>query len=658
MENVVKRQLGYVAAVVMFGVPFALWGFDDLFVLADGMLALGTALALMGMDRGLRVARVAAWCDAVGIGHAMRFVSGVIVLLAVAGRQWLQVGGYEWVAATAVSHPDIRLRYAVVTNLAYLFGWGMLLASAWPRVGVRAWYRAHRRDIQLVAVMCGFALGIRLLWLNDYPNIINGDEGLIGWWARGMLRDFGPLEYTLSAMDGVGTFYLTVLRGLIWLFGSEVWVLRFLPALAGSASIATVFLLTRSLYGTRIAVYTALALLTTHTHLHFSRQVAVSYIYAAVFLPLLLWGVWQMVTTRRARPAIVAAAAVSFHANFYVDAWAWLVLSGLILAAWLLVQRAWVWEARQAIAVYAITALCGFGPQLVWAAHMPSGFFSRLAVDGSFTTGYVQREAALLQTTVVSYVLFLYDMALQALYATPFIDFYHADVPILDPVSVGLALIGAVLLHNRLHTPRSIMLLGWFWGGVTALAVFTLPISTYHYRLFVIVPVLAIAMALGADAVYRVLTKFTTGRIAHGVLGVVFAVVAYTNTDIYVQRLALDCRYGGDHMTQRAGAAARFLKEKNVTNGTVIIVGLLEDMHAGTWKSFEYLNETLQFENAFPGEATPRRSAPGSDVYFLYIPERFGERARVEAGFPQVAPVETITMCGEVFGYLTHTRAP
>jgi hypothetical protein len=125
-----------------------------------------------------------------------------------------------------------------------------------------------------------------------------------------------------------------------------------------------------------------------------------------------------------------------------------------------------------------------------------------------------------------------------------------------------------------------------------------------------------------------------------------------------VNRLALVCRYGVDPQTQRAGAAARFLAEKPVRDTEVIIVGQLNDVHAGTWKSFEYLNESIQFSNAWPDEQYDFVPLRGRDVYLLYIPERFPEREYIEQGLAPIGDYETITMCGELYGYLTHVRVP
>jgi hypothetical protein len=349
---------------------------------------------------------------------------------------------------------------------------------------------------------------------------------------------------------------------------------------------------------------------------------------------------------------------LTMHANFYVDAWAWAVLCGLILLSWLIVERQTVIPALPSIGLFVGLALLGFMPQLIWAAVLPEEFFSRLTTDGSFVSGWVYREAALNDTSVVLFVVYLYQMAFEAILTSPFIDFYHANVPILDVITAVLFFIGMAIVHNRIHTRRSMLVLGWFWGGMTALAVYTQPISSYHYRLFVIVPVLMLLAAIGLSWIWDKLLNVVPRRYALGSVAVVLGAIIAINSEVYVNRLALVCRYGVDPQTQRAGAAARFLAEKPVRDTEVIIVGQLNDVHAGTWKSFEYLNESIQFSNAWPDEQYDFVPLRGRDVYLLYIPERFPEREYIEQGLAPIGDYETITMCGELYGYLTHVRVP
>ncbi len=653
------RVTTFVASLVLIVLAGSL-GVADVFALPDGLVVvLSIVLTIVGFELQQRYAdRSAGLFSQLNVPMPIVVMAGVVLLLVVAIRQYVQLTLPQLVETTAIINPDVRSRYAVVLNYSYLWGWVLILWGVRPQVNLTAWWKTHKRDVLPIIGLMIVGAVIRLTWLDDYPNILNGDDGLIGWWARTMFVEAGPLAYTLTAMDGVGTFYLTLLRGLIHAFGSEAWVVRFMPALAGISSIGAIYLLGRQLYGQRVGFLSALLLTFAHTHIHFSRQVAVSYIYAAIFLPVVLWGVWQLVATRKAWPAAVAAFMLAMHANFYVDAWAWAVLCVLILLSWLIVERQTVIPALPTIGLFIGLAVLGLLPQLVWAAVLPEEFFSRLITDGSFVSGWVYREAALNDTSVFMYVLYLYRMAMEAIFTSPFIDFYHANVPILDVVTAILFVIGTAIVHNRIHTRRSMLVLGWFWGGVTALAVYTLPISSYHYRLFVIVPVLMLQAAIGLSWVWDRLLAVLPKRVVQVSVAVVLGAIIAINSEVYVNRLALVCRYGVDPQTQRAGAAARFLSEKPVRDTEVIIVGQLNDLHAGTWKSLEYLNETVQFSTYWPDEPYDFVPFRGREVYLLYTPERFPERGYIEQTLEPIGDYETITMCGELFGYLTHVRVP
>jgi hypothetical protein len=102
-------------------------------------------------------------------------------------------------------------------------------------------------------------------------------------------------------------------------------------------------------------------------------------------------------------------------------------------------------------------------------------------------------------------------------------------------MSACFFVIGLIIVHNRLHTWRMLLVLGWFWGGMTALAVFTIPVSTYAYRLFVILPVVLLIVAVGIDWVAELLRqpRATTSSIV-----VVVVLIAFTNIRIYQTQLA------------------------------------------------------------------------------------------------------------------------
>jgi len=161
--------------------------------------------------------------------------------------------------------------------------------------------------------------------------------------------------------------------------------LRLLPALAGIASIATNYWFARQLFGRRVAIITAILLLFAHTHIHFSRQVAVSYIYSTVFMPIYLWRIWQVVVTRRMWPAVVAAVGLMLHVNFYLDAWAWAVFLVILVGAWAVVDRPAIAGAVRPLGMMFGLMLLGLSPMIFWANAYQGEFVSRMSNDGRLT---------------------------------------------------------------------------------------------------------------------------------------------------------------------------------------------------------------------------------------------------------------------------------
>ncbi|MBM4414415.1 MAG: hypothetical protein FJ040_13345 [Chloroflexi bacterium] len=68
---------------------------------------------------------------------------------------------------------------------------------------------------------------------------MNGDEGLIGWWAVTLMRLQGAFSFVFGAIDGVGTSYLYISAGIYSLFGQNAMTARMLPAVACVISIVT-----------------------------------------------------------------------------------------------------------------------------------------------------------------------------------------------------------------------------------------------------------------------------------------------------------------------------------------------------------------------------------------------------------------------------------
>ncbi len=586
------------------------------------------------------------------------FVAGVVVLAIVFIRQWLQLTHFDRDITEAFYSNDASLfRYATTQLVMWVCGWSYLIVATIPAWSVVTLARQHWREWSVLTGIVVLAGILRWVDLGVVPNIINGDEGLIGTWATQVMTQIGTLGLLFANMDGVGTNYLYVMQLIFHVFGRSAMTVRLLPSIFGVLAIVTNYLFTRSLFGQRTATIMAVLLTFAHVHVHFSRTVAVSYIYATALVPLVLWGLWQVVQTRQLWPAVIAALALALQVNLYIDGWAWSVLVLLIIVAWLIVDRAAVIAAWRQLAVMLGLMLLGLAPMLLWGVYHPADFFARLSTDGSIITGWVAREAASKGISSFQQILEMYQYAFSTFISLPFGDFYHADVPTLDIVSAGLFLIGLVIVHNRLHTRRMLLVLGWFWGGVTALAVFTIPFSTYHYRLLVVLPVVyvcvAIALEYGAGLLERVLPRMGV----NGLLVVIVAGISWQNHAIYQSELATVCRYGGDIQTQQAGALANYLYKMQLHGGIVYVYGDPSGFYYGPWRSLTFLNPQLEFHNSEDGidMNTMESTMP---VYAVAIPQRRIELESMQSNALHPQPIDAITQCGEEILYITRIMTP
>lgn len=649
-----RRDIVFVLGSICLVVLWFNFPFNDSYAAADDMtIWTAFAITIAAVVVRLRYATMLAWRD---VAHWPMALAGLVLLLVVAIRQWWQFTNID-LALTGEEIIDTTVtlsRYGVTQIVIWVIGWSYLGVAVWPSVQIHQWYDTHKREIWGVSAVLVIAAILRWYQLGDIPNIINGDEGLIGMWAVQLLTQYGTLGHVFVNMDGVGTNYLLIMKGVISVFGRTEFSVRLIPAFFGLLAVFTNYLFARSLFGVRVGMLTTIMLATAHVALHFSRTVAVSYTYATALVPLLLWGMWMLVQTRRTWPMVVAALALSLHINLYVDAWAWSVLVVILIVAWAVVDFRTLQPLLGQVAQMLGLMLLGLLPMLIWGIYFPGDFFARLSTDGSFVSGWLVRESEARNIGAFWIIIELYQYAFSTFLTTPFEDFYHASVPILDRLSAIFFLTGLVIVHNRMHTWRMLMVLGWFWGGMTALAVFTIPVSTYPYRLLVILPVVILIAAIAIDWVVEFMRM---PRISLVVIGIVVTVIAFLNVDIYWVKFAPTCKYGGDTKTEQAGTLARFLSDNARSSSTVVVLGSAPDgFYFGPWRSLEYLNPTLAFRNV---EDTPQlEEAEIGDVWYVAIPERYEELTQYAVQYPQAEPIMPIQQCDTTLLYAVKIPQP
>lgn len=563
------------------------------------------------------------WMLSRGIRRPHLFIAGVGLLILVVIRHALQVNVLFDDYALYDNVTEYLFRYAHTVVVTWFVGWMYVVLSVFPQLDIRHILQTYRLEIISLGILVSVASILRLYQLGLVPNILNGDEGLIGWWAASIFILEGPLSFVFGAIDGVGTTYLYFKSMIFRYFGQNAMTVRLLPALAGIGSVITNYWFARQLFGTRVALITAVMIVFAHTHIHFSRQVAVSYIYATVFMPVYLWGIWQVVATRRTWPAVVTAFALMLHVNFYLDAWAWAVFLVILVIAWAIVDRSAIRDAARPLAFMFGLIVLGLSPMIIWASNFQGEFVSRMSTDGSITTGWLAREAELYDVSQLYIIYTLYEAAILAFFTKPFNDFYHAGVPILDTISAAIFLIGALVVHWQMRHRKMLLLLGWFWGGVTALAVLTVPISTYHYRLFAIVPVVYLIIAYAYDLGLRWIDKQIGVKAGRIILLIMLLMFAINNLHIYQTRFVQVCLYGGDLRTMQAGVVSNYLYELDDPEAVVLIYGNLDEFHYGPWRTMDFMAPRMQFVNATIDTDSRQYLLKDRSVYVVVVPELY-----------------------------------
>jgi hypothetical protein len=632
---------------------------------------LGCASLLNFSTHPLRVLNITTWWSVVGL------IVATYALLHWPSRLWRRLA--LWAGVQHIYFPlfflaiilgaftpirqAIRLQFPQThtghTLLLWCLAWSALLVSVWSpaRGSLRAWLPRHRWELAgvLAATLLGAAL--RFYQLGSIPNILNGDEGLIGIWALD-LASFDPkLARHFGAMDGVGVLYIHLLHRLFVLAGPSPFTLRLLPAIAGTLAIPANYLLARHLLGRRAAIIATGLLLVSHVHLQFSHTVAVSYIYATLFIPLALYMLITGMERRSAFRLALSAVIVGIHINIYLDGWIWLVLLLLILIAWWFIDRPLFEGNGINLAIFALAFVIVVAPMLVWARMFSADFVSRLTVDGTIGSGWLQKEAQVSGKSQLQILGELFLYALSTFTIRPFQEFYHVDAPTLEKITGLLWIGGVVLALVKTWDRRMVMINGWFWGGIVTLAVMTVPPGTYHYRL---VPVLPAACMMAGAFLDWLLKIGMQGISANSrryyawsaaLIGPLLLVVAYQNLHLYYGEFANSCVYESNYWTRESALLGNYLRTlPHDTQAFVLATDLDAGFYYGPYKSVDFLSNHMAVANIVEplGETPPAvvPVAPSTPLVFVAGPDRWHELERVQTWYPG-GVVDSITDCGQ-----------
>ena len=252
-------------------------------------------------------------------------------------------------------------------------------AIGWPPV------LARRIELPIVAALGGAALAIRLTDLQTIPHGLWFDEAQNGLVAEQLVSHGGLHSVFVTDLTQMGVLALYPLGVALHVFGPAIWVLRLLPAVAGSLTVPLLYLLASRLYGWRVGVAASALLAVSSWSVTFSRfgmesMVTVAFDVAVYFC--VVMGLRSGRLTWYAAGGILLGLGMQ---GYYVGRLVPVVLLGLLLYLTARGRRE-VWQARAGLAVFTVAAVLAFLPMGVFAVQRTSDYQARTTTVSIFST--------------------------------------------------------------------------------------------------------------------------------------------------------------------------------------------------------------------------------------------------------------------------------
>jgi 4-amino-4-deoxy-L-arabinose transferase-like glycosyltransferase len=416
------------------------------------------------------------------------------------------------------------------------------------------------------------------------------------------------------------------------LLGDTVAGLRALSALIGTATVLTTFLMARELWGRRAAWLAAVLLTFGHFHLHYSR-LAVNNVADGLLMTLSLW---LVVRGLRSRKAIhFALAGVVIGAGWYGYFGARLI--GIVVVAFL----AWRAAAEKGfrarygglLKVLAGAALVTIAPLVVYYVGHPGALAARSRQVSIFASGWLMREQQITGRGATSLLLEQLLKSISAFnYTLDPTFWYRAQIPLLDPISGGLLVLGLLWTTAHWRRPANGLLLLWLWLAVLFGWVVTEnPPSSM--RLVIVAPALALLGGLGLNWLIALGRRrlFCRQRVWHGLACVLLCAAAFLNVRYYFVEYT-PTRVYGNPTAEVATELGRFLAPCDDGYEVHFYGPPFVYWDFGTLR---FLARGCRGVDVPPvGEGEPAVPDLSHGVRFVFLPERLGELEGIRTRYP------------------------
>lgn len=543
---------------------------------------------------------------------------------------------YTAIRLNEAGRPGPAVAFWLISIAANILAWsGWRVAPPYPAAGNgEAEGTTGPLDKWEVLALVGctiLALLLRLVHLGTVPYVISGDEASMGLEAvnilEGRLRDpfaTGWLSHP--------TLYFFMLAGPVAVLGRNAWGLRLLSPLVGTLAVPTIYFLARRLLDRRVALAGMVLLTFSHLAIHFSR-LGINNIYDPFFGLAAFFFLVRGLQEGRLLDFALSGAALALAQFFYMGARLLPVMVAAFLLLWWIRQ-----PGRQRLlgpgAVLGGSFFLTGAPLFRTFLLHPDDFLARIRIVGIIQSGWLQSEQ---QVTGKTALALLWDQFRKSFLAFNYTvdptSWYAASIPYLDFISAILFVLGLVVLLRRWRRMGHLLVNVWFWlclfvGGMLV----ENPPSSARFVIFM--PAVCLIAALGLVALLDVVDKLLPipRPWLNRALLALLAVIALLNVDFYFLKYTPSGAFGG--LNTEVGTRVGQYLHAQEPGARVYFFGPPR-MWVG-YATIPFLAPGMELADVEQPVGAPVTLPLGArETFFIFLPERAGELAWVQAAYPQ-----------------------
>ena len=556
----------------------------------------------------------------------------------------------------------VEARHLALVLLAAALATSALAFSAKPNVDLQPWYvlglwassiglflagayRLERRgphvtrapftwlEIGFVLAITVAALLIRIVALDHIPHSFGGDEGESGSFSRSVLAGDVRDPFT-TGWAGHPTLWFFVQALSLKVLGDDVFGLRALSALLGTATVPVVYLVARAPFGRRVAASSAILLAAYQLHVHYSR-IGVNSIGDGFFMLVAVAALLAGLRDRSPSKIALAGAAAGLAQHFYLGSRLVPVVVAAVVLHQLVWNRASIAPSFRYLPLLALGFLVGYGPGVRVPLYQWNDYNARLRQVGVFQSGWFDARREL-GDSALDIAWFQMRQSFGAF--THVVDEsadYWSQMPLLDTVSSLFFVVGLAAALATWRRAESAALVAWVAG--TAIVGGVLLVSPpQSHRYVIVAPAACILVALGVErtsALARDLLPHGSAPIAAAATTAVL-VIALWNLDFYFRDYSSRYTYGGFHQGEEFTAMGTYLRGQGRGSYVYLLGAPWMFLDNGTVRFLAPDTAGVDVEQRLTGiDVLPPR-APGRAPLFVVLAGRLPELAVIRNAYP------------------------